>query len=144
MRNFTKTKVLTLSAMLVLGSASVFGQVDGAPTWDNTKYLGLTAAQKPILYEAEGNDVLPGFPGKAVNVDGKKVWGNGVYFRAFNGTATTANVYYPNITEKPTNNYTTTTVWQSGTDSLGIFLGDSQSGELMFDLSTKYMTNVSL
>lgn len=54
--------------------------------------------------------VLPGFPGKAVNVDGKKVWGNGVYFRAFNGTATTANVYYPNITEKPTNNYTTTTV----------------------------------
>lgn len=45
MRNFTKTKVLTLSAMLVLGSASVFGQVDGAPTWDNTKYLGLTAAQ---------------------------------------------------------------------------------------------------
>ena len=44
MRNFTKTKVLTLSAMLVLGSASVFGQVDGAPTWDNTKYLGLTAA----------------------------------------------------------------------------------------------------
>lgn len=143
MRNFTKTKVLTLSAMLVLGSASVFGQVDGAPTWDNTKYLGLTAAQKPILYEAEGNDVLPGFPGKALKtVDGKKVWGNGVYFRAFNGTATTANVYYPNITEKPTNNYTTTTVWQSGTDSLGIFLGDSQSGELMFDLSTKYMTNV--
>ena len=51
--------------MLVLGSASVFGQVDGVPTWDNTKYLGLTAAQKPILYEAEGNDVLPGFPGQA-------------------------------------------------------------------------------
>ena len=142
MRNFTKTKVLTLSAMLVLGSASVFGQVENAPAWDAAKYAGLTAAQKPILYEAEGNDVLPGFPGKAVNVDGKKVWGNGVYFRAFNGTATTANVYYPNITEKPTNNYTTTTVWQSGTDSLGIFLGDSQSGELMFDLSTKYMTNV--
>lgn len=141
MRNFTKTKVLTLSTMLVLGSASVFGQVENAPAWDATKYLGLTAAQKPILYEAEGNDVLPGFPGKALKtVDGKKVWGNGVYFRAFNKDVN--DVYYPNITEKPTNNYTTTTVWQSGTDSLGIFLGDSQSGELMFDLSTKYMTNV--
>ncbi|WP_418542868.1 hypothetical protein [Parabacteroides goldsteinii] len=144
MRNFTKTKVLTLSAMLVLGSASVFGQgeqVGKDLPWDAAKYAGLTAAQKPILYEAEGNDVLPGFPGKALKtVDGKKVWGNGVYFRAFNKDVN--DVYYPNITEKPTNNYTTTTVWQSGTDSLGIFLGDSQSGELMFDLSTKYMTNV--
>ena len=129
--------------MLVLGTASVFGQgeqVGKDLPWDATKYAGLTAAQKPILYEAEGNDVLPGFPGKAVNVDGKKVWGNGVYFRAFNKDEN--DVYYPNITEKPTNNYTATTVWQSGTDSLGIFLGDSQSGELMFDLSTKYMTNV--
>lgn len=135
MRNFTKTKVLTLSTMLVLGSASVFGQAN-AP-WNAQ---GVNTVQKPILYEAEGNDVLPGFPGKALKtVDGKKVWGNGVYFRAFNGSA--ANVYYPNITEKPTNNYTATTVWQSA-DSLGIFLGDSQSGELMFDLSTKYMTNV--
>ena len=141
MRNFTKTKVLTISAMLVLGTASVFGQVENAPAWAATEYAGLTAAQKPILYEAEGNDVLPGFPGKALKtVDGKKVWGNGVYFRAFNKDVD--DVYYPNITEKPTNNYTTTTVWQSGTDSLGIFLGDSQSGELMFDLSTKYMTNV--
>ena len=121
--------------MLVLGSASVFGQAN-AP-WNAQ---GVNTVQKPILYEAEGNDVLPGFPGKALKtVDGKKVWGNGVYFRAFNGSA--ANVYYPNITEKPTNNYTATTVWQSA-DSLGIFLGDSQSGELMFDLSTKYMTNV--
>ena len=144
MRNFTKTKVLTLSAMLVLGSASVFGQgeqVGKDLPWDAAKYAGLIKAQKPILYEAEGNDVLPGFPGKALKtVDGKKVWGNGVYFRAFNKDVN--DVYYPNTTEKPTNNYTTTTVWQSGTDSLGIFLGDSQSGELMFDLSTKYMTNV--
>ncbi|WP_287330950.1 hypothetical protein [Parabacteroides sp.] len=140
MRNFTKTKVLTLSAMLVLGSASVFGQVKDAPAWGAPEYLGLTAAQKPILYEAEGNDVLPGFPGKALKtVDGKKVWGNGVYFRAFSEDVNT--VYYPSITEKPTNNYTATTVWQSA-DSLGIFLGDRQSGELMFDLSTKYMTNV--
>lgn len=144
MRNFTKTKVLTLSAMLVLGSASVFGQgeqVGKDLPWDAAKYAGLTAAQKPILYEAEGNDVLPGFPGMALKTVGeKKVWGNGVYFRAFNKEV--SDVYYPEITKKPTNNYTTTTVWQSGTDSLGIFLGDSQSGELMFDLSTKYMTNV--
>ena len=140
MRNFTKTKVLTLSAMLVLGSASVFGQVKDAPAWGAPEYLGLTAAQKPILYESEGNDVLPGFAGKALKtVDGKKVWGNGVYFRAFSEDVNT--VYYPSITEKPTNNYTATTVWQSA-DSLGIFLGDRQSGELMFDLSTKYMTNV--
>ena len=133
MRNFTKTKVLTLSAMLVLGSASVFGQAN-AP-WDAQ---GVNTVQKPILYEAEGNDVLPGFPGKALKtVDGEKVWGNGVYFRAFDNT--TGKVYYPAINEKPTNNYTATTVWQSGTDSLGIFLGDSQRGELMFDLSTKYI-----
>ena len=69
MRNFTKTKVLTLSAMLVLGSASVFGQgeqVGKDLPWDAAKYAGLTAAQKPILYEAEGNDVLPGFPGMAL------------------------------------------------------------------------------
>lgn len=144
MRKFTKLKALAMSAMMILGTTTAFGQPGGGPggnpggnpggynpgarAWN----VDLKTAQKPILYAADGNDVLPGFPGNSFK--------SGVYFRGF--TEDNNNPYYPEKTSKPTSNPTETVVWTSG-DSLGVFLGDKQRGEILFDLSTKYLTDVN-
>lgn len=138
MLKFTNSKALTLSAMLVLGTASAFGQTFTLPTpavGDSVWYSPTDAKAKfPILYSnvAATPAVYTNLPGNSVN--------KGVYYRVFNETNT--NVYRPVLaTQKPNGNDTKTTVWAEG-NKLGVFLGDKQAGDVLINLSTKYLKDV--
>ena len=132
MQKFTNVKALALGAMMVFGTTAAFGQAEPQNDWETVKFPKPTENVKPILYSnVEGVDaVLPGFPGNSL--------GKGVYVRTIKEGTT---LYYPNATEKPTSNYTTTTVW-TAEDSLGVFLGDKMAGQVLFDLSTMYLRDI--
>lgn len=129
MLKFTNSKVLTLSAMLVLGTASAFGQAaDSVWTKPND-----AKAKFPILYSTVASTpaAFDNLPGNSVN--------KGVYYRVFDEN----NVAYrPALeTTKPDGNEVKTTVWAIG-DNLGVFLGDKQAGNVLINLSTKYLADV--
>lgn len=125
MLKFTNSKVLTLSAMLVLGTMTAFGQVTDSK-WTGTNTPAPEDVKFPILYSTVDN--VPALPGGAV--------AEGVYYHAINEAGV---AYVPGMaTEMPTGNETQTYFWKDGS-KLGIFLGDKQKGEVLINLSTKYL-----